>query len=590
MASIQHNGKTEQLEYDANGNLVKDGTTAYIYNAENQLANVRAGDKELSFDYLSTVRYRQTVSDGHQRSETLYIGGLEVRTELSPLGAKLSRSFVFYVRNNEGPVALVVRDTNAASALVSSTVLYPVFDQLGSLVRLTNASGKVVSGFKYDSWGARSAPGGLAAAYGFTSHEHLQFGQLIHMNGRVYSARIGTFISADPVGMDLIDPGTLGRYRYARNNPLRYTDPAGYWSLGGAIGGAIGGFFSGGPGGAIVGALIGGNDETREFVEAHWREAVIVGVAVGATVATGGACATVCGAMVSGMAAGAASGATAAALYGGNIDDVLTAGVKGGAIGAVSGVAFYGVGSAFSGEAGAINASDSIGAVAAHGAVGGTMSTLQGANFWTGFLSGAATKGAEAWMPPVETLSSGIARAALVGGTVSVISGGKFANGAVIGVFSFSFNCLLHNCLAHYLGRTEGPIKADFSELGVDEFPAEKFPKLKRALELQQADGKYPFEETAGWQTKSLNSKLSYGRVTLKVTGTITIENGRTSFTGRLSALPDRYDFNPDSSRGFVPNALTWVGSLLPGKPYQIEFSGSRDLNWTPPPLQQPLP
>jgi hypothetical protein len=47
------------------------------------------------------------------------------------------------------------------------------------------------------------------------------------------------------------------------------------------------------------------------------------------------------------MAAGAAGAAVGTALYGGSLDDVLAAAVKGAVIGAFSGLAFYGVGSAF---------------------------------------------------------------------------------------------------------------------------------------------------------------------------------------------------------------------------------------------------
>jgi RHS repeat-associated protein len=64
---------------------------------------------------------------------------------------------------------------------------------------------------------------------GFTGHESIQEVGLIHMNGRVYDAVLARFISADPH----IQAGSLSqsynRYSYVMNNPLKYTDPTGYF-------------------------------------------------------------------------------------------------------------------------------------------------------------------------------------------------------------------------------------------------------------------------------------------------------------------------------------------------------------------------
>jgi len=46
-----------------------------------------------------------------------------------------------------------------------------------------------------------------------------------------YYASIGRFISPDTTGQDLTDAQTLNRYTYCSNNPLKFTDPSGHWSL-----------------------------------------------------------------------------------------------------------------------------------------------------------------------------------------------------------------------------------------------------------------------------------------------------------------------------------------------------------------------
>jgi len=63
---------------------------------------------------------------------------------------------------------------------------------------------------------------------GFTGHEQLDEMGLIHMNGRVYDARLGRFIQADPLIQDPTKVQSLNRYSYVWNNPLNATDPSGF--------------------------------------------------------------------------------------------------------------------------------------------------------------------------------------------------------------------------------------------------------------------------------------------------------------------------------------------------------------------------
>lgn len=47
-----------------------------------------------------------------------------------------------------------------------------------------------------------------------------------------YDPLIARFVSADPHIQDLINTQSLNRYAYVNNNPLAYTDPSGYFSIG----------------------------------------------------------------------------------------------------------------------------------------------------------------------------------------------------------------------------------------------------------------------------------------------------------------------------------------------------------------------
>jgi RHS repeat-associated protein len=103
---------------------------------------------------------------------------------------------------------------------------------------------------EYDAWGARRNPGGTPASSGtafalqpghreFTGHETIPGLGLVNMNGRVYDPSLGRFLSPDSHVQFSDDLQSYNRYSYALNNPLRYTDPTGYWITGSKFGDSL---------------------------------------------------------------------------------------------------------------------------------------------------------------------------------------------------------------------------------------------------------------------------------------------------------------------------------------------------------------
>jgi RHS repeat-associated protein len=68
--------------------------------------------------------------------------------------------------------------------------------------------------------------------YGFTGREFDPESGLIYLRARYYDPRTGRFHQEDPIQ-------SLNPYRYASNNPLRFTDPFGLLSIGTGIGPTI---------------------------------------------------------------------------------------------------------------------------------------------------------------------------------------------------------------------------------------------------------------------------------------------------------------------------------------------------------------
>jgi RHS repeat-associated protein len=102
-----------------------------------------------------------------------------------------------------------------------------------------DASGAMLEEYSYDPWGRRrspedwlttdvTAPG--ITTRGYTGHEHLDAFGLIHMNGRIYDPHVGRILNPDPIIQEPLNIQNYNRYSYCLNNPLKYTDPSGYWN------------------------------------------------------------------------------------------------------------------------------------------------------------------------------------------------------------------------------------------------------------------------------------------------------------------------------------------------------------------------
>jgi RHS repeat-associated protein len=64
----------------------------------------------------------------------------------------------------------------------------------------------------------------------FTGKERDSESGLDNFGARYDSSQYGRFMTADPLGGSLIDPQTLNKYSYVRNNPINLTDPTGLYT------------------------------------------------------------------------------------------------------------------------------------------------------------------------------------------------------------------------------------------------------------------------------------------------------------------------------------------------------------------------
>ncbi len=65
------------------------------------------------------------------------------------------------------------------------------------------------------------------STYKFTGKERDAESGLDNFGARYDASSLGRFMTPDPLGGHIIDPQTLNKYAYVRNNPLNLTDPTG---------------------------------------------------------------------------------------------------------------------------------------------------------------------------------------------------------------------------------------------------------------------------------------------------------------------------------------------------------------------------
>jgi len=214
--------------YSPSAALLNSGQQEVEYNAFHKTSTLYNNQSQrLVIDYgVDQQRMRTRFYTGHFfLQKTKYFAANYEKEVTSTTTREIN-----YISTPYGVLATFIKEGNNVGQMY-----YLYKDHLGSITHITNASGTVVERRSFDAWGRprhpdnwgyTSIPAWTLLDRGYTGHEHLFGFDLINMNGRIYDPIIGRFLSPDPYVQGV---GTQGfnRYSYARNNPLKYTDPTG---------------------------------------------------------------------------------------------------------------------------------------------------------------------------------------------------------------------------------------------------------------------------------------------------------------------------------------------------------------------------
>ncbi|WNO10574.1 RHS repeat-associated core domain-containing protein [Teredinibacter sp. KSP-S5-2] len=122
-------------------------------------------------------------------------------------------------------------------SMAARTTTYLHNDALGSVVAATNEQGQVIWRKDYAAFGERA--GWITGdqtdeAISYTGKQYDDKTGLIYFGARYYDPEIGRFISRDPAHvLSHIEnnPHIFNRYAYANNNPYKFIDPDGRFSV-----------------------------------------------------------------------------------------------------------------------------------------------------------------------------------------------------------------------------------------------------------------------------------------------------------------------------------------------------------------------
>ena len=197
------------IEHDANGNIIKKPGYRFEYNGFNQLSKVY-DDTNLIAEYVYDDSGNRVKAVDHINGVTTYSIGREFTRTIDSTG---THDTVYYYHDD----VLVGKKDDTG-------LFFYHPDHLGSTDIVTDERGQLVEDNEYYPYGETPVAG--KSRHQFTGQVKDTTG-LLYYNARYYDPELRQFTQPDTVLQNIYDPQLLNRYAYARNNPLKYTDPSG---------------------------------------------------------------------------------------------------------------------------------------------------------------------------------------------------------------------------------------------------------------------------------------------------------------------------------------------------------------------------
>ncbi|WP_413363756.1 RHS repeat domain-containing protein [Lysinibacillus sp. 3P01SB] len=218
---------SQVYEVDDNGNLKNDGRYQYVWNAFDQLTEV----KTISGAAVASYRYDdqgRRVYSKNQNGETYYRYNGTSNQVLFEENANGTITKAYTYDDNGHPLTMTYE----------GKTYYYLTNYRGDILTMTDIYGAVVAEYAYDAWGNILTQSGIMAAtnpYRYAGYRYDEQTKLYYLMARYYNPDTGVFLSLDPVRGDMKNPLTMNGYNYANNNPVMNVDPDGEAAISTAV-------------------------------------------------------------------------------------------------------------------------------------------------------------------------------------------------------------------------------------------------------------------------------------------------------------------------------------------------------------------
>ncbi len=201
--------------YNATSEFTLPHTTTYEYDSHDYLTKITKPDGTV-FGYTYDANKRLTKRTKTSASDINYqYDGDKLTQETNNDGSIINK----YYYDSQGEILKVTH---------GSSDYFLTRDGLGGSISLRDGNGNSASSYVYDDWGKLvSKTEQFSMPVRYASYWYDDDAGLYHMGARWYDPSIYRFLSEDPDPGDQNDSITQNEYVYARNNPIRYTDPNG---------------------------------------------------------------------------------------------------------------------------------------------------------------------------------------------------------------------------------------------------------------------------------------------------------------------------------------------------------------------------